>query len=103
MRYAKALLECTKGYEDDAKSIIEEGMFPGGGNDIIIVRDITFHSFCEHHILPFHGKVGTRQFKAPMLLLIRCLDVTATCNSGVLYFFALHISLDRLLYTHERL
>lgn len=58
MRYAKALLECTKGYDDDPRSIIQEGMFPGGTNDIIIVRDITFHSLCEHHILPFHGKVN---------------------------------------------
>jgi GTP cyclohydrolase I len=55
---AKALLECTSGYALDPVAILQSALFEveaGGG--MVVVRDIDFHSLCEHHVLPFFGKV----------------------------------------------
>ena len=54
-RFAKAWKEMTKGYTTDIHSIATT--FAGEEYDeMIIVRDIDFSSFCEHHLLPFTGK-----------------------------------------------
>ena len=53
MRAAKALIENTRGYHEDADAIVEHE-----GSEIVIVKDIEFYSLCEHHILPFFGKVS---------------------------------------------
>lgn len=55
-RFAKAWKEMTAGYDIDAKKI--STTFAGENYDqMIIVKNIEFHSFCEHHILPFTGIV----------------------------------------------
>ncbi len=54
-RFAKAWLEMTQGYETDITSIATT--FTGEEYDeMIVVRNIDFSSFCEHHLLPFTGK-----------------------------------------------
>ena len=55
-RFVKQLKECLAGYSDDPKKHIK--VF-GSDNyaDIIIIRDITFSSLCEHHLVPFFGTV----------------------------------------------
>ncbi len=58
MRAAKALVDITSGYEQDAKALVESAMFEYSGSNIVIVKDIEFYSLCEHHILPFFGKVS---------------------------------------------
>lgn len=58
MRAAKALYYATKGYREDASEIMRQAIFEYAGSKIIIVKDIEFYSFCEHHILPFFGKVS---------------------------------------------
>lgn len=58
MRAAKALLENTRGYNLDASSIIRSAIFEHPGSQIVIVKDIEYYSLCEHHILPFFGKVS---------------------------------------------
>ena len=57
-RAAKALLENTCGYDQDPRAIIRAAMFEHPGSELVIVRDIEFYSLCEHHILPFFGKVS---------------------------------------------
>lgn len=57
-RAAKALVEITKGYNQSAEDIIKEAMFDYCGTNMIIVKDIEFYSLCEHHILPFFGKIS---------------------------------------------
>jgi GTP cyclohydrolase I len=58
LRYAKALLEFTKSYNDNITEAIGEAVFDNEGyNELIIVRDINFSSICEHHMLPFFGTV----------------------------------------------
>lgn len=58
MRAAKAILANTCGYKEDADAIIKKAIFDYAGSQIVIVKDIEFYSLCEHHVLPFFGKVS---------------------------------------------
>lgn len=55
IRAAKALLENTRGYKQQPDLIAQSAIFDHPGSEMVIVRDIEFHSLCEHHILPFFG------------------------------------------------
>lgn len=56
-RFEEAILELTSGYKDNIEEIIRDGIFESDYKDLIIVKDIDFVSLCEHHLLPFYGKV----------------------------------------------
>ena len=56
-RVANALKACTIGYSQDAVAILRSAIFDEEHKEIVIVRDIQFYSLCEHHLLPFFGKV----------------------------------------------
>lgn len=58
VRAAKALLYITRGYRQDADAIINNAIFTHEGSRMVVVKDIEFYSMCEHHILPFFGKVS---------------------------------------------
>lgn len=58
VRAAKALLDITRGYDENAVEIVKSAVFNHEGSNIVIVKDIEFYSLCEHHILPFFGKVS---------------------------------------------
>lgn len=58
MRAAKSLWFTTQGYRQDADSIMQQAIFDYAGSQLIVVKDIEFYSTCEHHILPFFGKVA---------------------------------------------
>lgn len=58
VRSAKALWYLTQGYRADASEIMKGAMFAHEGSRVITVKDIEFYSMCEHHILPFFGKVS---------------------------------------------
>ncbi len=57
VRAAKALVDITQGYRQNPLEIAQKAIFEHAGSWIVIVRDIEFYSMCEHHILPFFGKV----------------------------------------------
>lgn len=58
-RYAKAMLHYTKGYTEDINTVINNALFESEGDeDMIIVKNIGFHSSCEHHLAPFFGTVS---------------------------------------------
>ncbi len=58
IRAAKALYYATNGYRMNASEVANQAIFEHAGSKMIIVRDIEFYSFCEHHILPFFGHVS---------------------------------------------
>jgi GTP cyclohydrolase I len=55
-RVARALLELTNGYEADVDAMINNAVFSESYEEMVLVKDITFYSMCEHHMLPFFGK-----------------------------------------------
>jgi GTP cyclohydrolase I len=57
MRVAKAMKNLTCGYEQDPVAILNSAKFNEDYRQMVIVRDINFYSLCEHHMLPFYGKV----------------------------------------------
>ena len=56
-RYAKAMRYLAGGYAVDLASAVGRGVFPAEGEGPVVVREIEFHSLCEHHLLPFYGRV----------------------------------------------
>jgi GTP cyclohydrolase I len=55
-RVAKAWEFFTRGYKEDAGTILNGSVFKEKYNEMVIVKDIDFFSMCEHHLLPFYGK-----------------------------------------------
>ena len=53
---AKALAELTSGYRVDVDAMINGALFTESYNEMVLVRDISFYSMCEHHMLPFFGR-----------------------------------------------
>lgn len=54
-RVRRMYAEIFGGYEMDLKTIVNGAVFNETGSGMIVVRDISFYSMCEHHMLPFFG------------------------------------------------
>ena len=56
-RIARMYHELAAGYEDDPAVHLSK-RFHAGSSDMVVEKDLTFYSFCEHHMLPFFGKAA---------------------------------------------
>jgi GTP cyclohydrolase I len=57
LRVAKSFEELCSGYFKDPKEVLNEALFDSTNDEMVVVRNIEFYSLCEHHILPFFGRV----------------------------------------------
>ncbi len=56
-RVEKAMQFLVKGYKDDPEELLREALFTVSYDEMVIVKDVEMFSLCEHHLLPFFGKV----------------------------------------------
>ena len=56
-RVEKALRFLTSGYQTDIAKIVNKAIFEVTYDEMVIVKDIEFFSMCEHHMMPFYGKM----------------------------------------------
>ena len=56
-RVQRAMQHLTKGYHEDAEKLLKGALFTVNYDEMVIVKEIEMFSLCEHHMLPFFGKV----------------------------------------------
>jgi GTP cyclohydrolase I len=56
-RFAKSLSFLTSGYSASVEQIVGDALFDEPSGELVVIRDIEFFSLCEHHMLPFFGKI----------------------------------------------
>jgi GTP cyclohydrolase I len=57
LRVAKAYRFLTKGYAEDPVALLNGALFDVSYDEMVLVKDIGFYSLCEHHMLPFFGRI----------------------------------------------
>jgi GTP cyclohydrolase I len=71
----------TRGYQQDVRSVVGEAIFEEPHENMVMVRDVEFYSLCEHHMLPFFGRVHVAYVPAGRIVglskLPRIVDVFA--------------------------
>lgn len=55
-RVGDAMQFLTQGYQQDPEAILRSALFEEDYRQMVVVKDISFYSLCEHHVLPFFGK-----------------------------------------------
>ncbi len=55
-RVSESMMFLTSGYREDPDAVLEGSIFKDEYDEMVIARDISIYSLCEHHMLPFFGK-----------------------------------------------
>lgn len=80
-RVAKAFHELTAGMRTTVEEAVGSGVFDEDCSEMVVVKDIEFYSLCEHHMLPFYGRVHIAYIPEKKILglskLARITDVFA--------------------------
>jgi GTP cyclohydrolase I len=81
-RVVSAYEELYGGYRESAGDVLDRTFAETGGyDDLVLVRDIPFHSHCEHHMMPFYGKAHIAYLPVERVVglskLARLIDVFA--------------------------
>lgn len=56
-RFEEALKFLTSGYNENLEEVVNGALYPAESSDLVLVKDIEFYTLCEHHLLPFFGRV----------------------------------------------
>ena len=56
-RVAGSLRFLTEGYQQDPREVLNDALFDVSYDEMVVIKDIDFYSLCEHHLLPFFGRV----------------------------------------------
>jgi GTP cyclohydrolase I len=79
------MLYFTKGYEENALDLIKGAIFNEHHDEMVIVKDIDIFSLCEHHLVPFTGKVRLLEvFLAHHIYLLRQIHMGYIANGRVI-------------------
>ena len=88
-RYEKAMRYLTSGYTTSLDQIVNNALFTVKVDSMVIVKDIEFFSMCEHHMLPFFGKMHVAYYRrtrssgsAKFRALSTCTRAACNCRSG---------------------
>ncbi len=57
IRAARAFSYLTSGYNQTLEEVTNRAVFPSDNREMVLVKNIEFYSLCEHHLLPFYGRV----------------------------------------------
>ena len=56
-RVARSLTFLTSGYRQDPREVVGSALFEAEYDEMVVVRNVELYSLCEHHLLPFFGRV----------------------------------------------
>ena len=96
-RYAEAMLFFTKGYEENVRDLVNGAVFHEDHDELVIVKDIEVFSLCEHHMVPFTGKVclscgGVKNDRILLTVSCECrciLDISPIVSALSIVFYVL--------------
>lgn len=80
-RVARAYDELLSGYDEDIRKILSKSFSGSNYDQMIVVKDISYHSLCAHHMLPFYGKIAVGYIPGKEGRVIGLSKVARVCHA----------------------